>query len=464
MEQQNISAETENKNEVNQESVERIEKALENFSPNPDVVILEEAVTATPSRLAELYDKSTASVKAILGAMLFAVTVQASAGQEIESAEKVEPEMSFSQTMEMKEKIKDITGIDIVAEAKKVNREVKLYTPEKPTIRTIVNLGQTHNTSQEENWRARDEISESQKSIAKFLTATSTSQTKVFVENFYTGDREKFMSYHLFSESIKETDSFSKLSNIYFSFEDLDVSIKNKMTAEKLISMGFVEIEPLRYVKDGEEMLLSGAGVFPSGHEGEVAGDIELNIKSSVVPLYVKGLLDFYPAEKSSHESGARKKLKDSTLEFYKKVKKLNNILYIESSVFNNDTSVSYKSEMNKRINAPAWGDLFINDKDNPSDFIKSLANESFCKHDSECKKITTEMIEKDIPDFKKVIFDDREDEAISLIAKQASPEQNFFPLVYGKNHDFTRAVKKWNDNHPEQQFNLVTVKNQKYF
>ncbi len=249
-------------------------------------------------------------------------------------------------------------------------------------------------------------------------------------------------------------------------FPDLDLSTKNKIIAEKLTTMGFVEIEPLKYKKDDKEILLPSTGVFEFKHNKEVKSDVELNIMNSTLVLHAEGIVNFQPAEKSADEDGARKKLNESLIELAIKTVRLAEVVSnfnfdFSKGVNSSSFSVNYKVEISQKINdGTLWGDIILGD----SNLIKDLAGKSFCKENIDCKKIVTEIIEKDIPKAEQEIYGEREDEAIELIAEQTNSEQKVFPLVYGYKHDFTRAVKKWNDAHPEQQFNLVTVKSQKYF
>lgn len=472
MEQSNPSPVIENKIEdVNQESIEKIEKALESFSPSPDIVILEEVVTATPTRLAELYDKSTASVKAILGAVLFAVTVQASAGQESQSVEKVEPELSFSQTMEVKEKIKEITGIDIVAEAKKVNREVKLYTPEKPVNTTIVYLGQSHHmVNSDVNFSRKKEIINSQREISTFLTSISSGydqKLKVFTEGYSEEYKKLFELFNDASELVKNISSFEDLKKNYESIEFVSGGERvmptiNKIFGDKLVSMGFEEVSPLNYVKGNQNFKLTPSGIFPKDKSYTETNDNQSLIVGATDILSVKGLIDIEPSEifEVNIESQGQK-IKE----------KLKRIEQIFANTFIGEIHENLDGVLKSIINNSLPNDIgqtrtniFGGDMGSyTSNFIKKLADSHDCKVNKECQELTREIIEKDIPELRKICLDKREDVAIEMIAKKIKDEK-FVSLVYGSGHDFTRAVKKWNDSHPEQQFNLVTVKSQKYF
>lgn len=90
---------------------------------------------------------------------------------------------------------------------------------------------------------------------------------------------------------------------------------------------------------------------------------------------------------------------------------------------------------------------------------IEEAVIEDPCWSSEECKNIVDEITEEIIPAIQKAVMDDREDIAVAIAEFAETSDQQSFPLVYGTAHDFTRAVLKWNEEHPYQQFNLVTVK-----
>ena len=464
----------ENKIETEQSKkiIEQLE-FVERLETNKDIYILEEAVGAIPSRLAELYDRSQNRVRAILGAMLFAVTVQVSAGQENKSVESVERSVPVK-TQEQREQIKEITGIDIVAEAEKVGRQVGLYLPKEKSATTILFLGQVHAIvgNPESNFYSKINILKSQNEIASILNVisnTNTQKLKVFTEGYAEEHRKIFTFFHSINNHLKnDTMSFDDLINEY---NQIDISgakderlnvIVNKIFGDKLISMGFRESSPLFFENGVVGMKLRPTGLLLDEKSSTENSNIESLVIGTTEFLDTEGVVELEPSE-TVEVSG-----KTSGLNIYEKLKRINEI-------FPNTFIGNYQQDLDGTLKSLIknkgllQNSITNNAKDmfnlgfRSSDFIKKLAESHDCKVNKECSQLTEEIIKKDILELKEAIFDKREDVVIELIAKNGTG-QKLVPVVYGTAHDFTRAVKKWNDKHPEQQFNLVTVKSQKWF
>ena len=97
-------------------------------------------------------------------------------------------------------------------------------------------------------------------------------------------------------------------------------------------------------------------------------------------------------------------------------------------------------------------------------DFLKKFIDEinqtATYREDDLCQELLSN-IRKNLLEIEKRTYDEREKVAVEQIASYAGivATQEHFPLVYGSNHDFSRAVTEWNEAHPELQFNLVSVK-----
>ena len=159
-----------------QERADKIEKLLESIPVDEDLEILEAVASKSLDKVSKLYERTSNYGRTILSAVIFAFASHGAFAQESKDVNQTDSNPSYETFVKQKEQIKEVVGYDIEAEAKKVNRKVVTSVlPEKPEIFTIVNLGQTHDTTQEQNWNSRKQISRSQKEIAKFLSSVSKS-------------------------------------------------------------------------------------------------------------------------------------------------------------------------------------------------------------------------------------------------------------------------------------------------
>jgi hypothetical protein len=449
-----------------------IENTLQEIQPDLEIVTAETLISRNEVKLSQIYTALSGRLRGIAGVALFALASQHAFSQEtdthtrdtdIQQTQAIET--SYDKFLEQKKLAESLVGYNIYNEAKKVGRSIELsVVPEKPEVVTIVFLGQTHNTDEEQNWRSKNKISKSQKEIAKYLTATTTSDTKVFVENMFS-QHAAFDVYRKMGSDLTKASTAEEVLSIYKLYFEVDLATKNRLAGEKLESFGFVEVSPLMYKKGNIEYLLPQTGMFPADKARLVSNDIESTIGSSVLPLHAQGTIQLEPAE-IGFDFGARKRQAKIMSHIESQVTRLSSLLSpfavdFSKSLNNTSYAVTYKnaiSEISKNTFT-----MFGFDDGTPQ-FFKLLAEKSFCKENKECVEITKDLVEQQIPALKENIFKEREDEAVELIAKKAiGSKQVVVPLVYGSAHDFTRAVKKWNENHPgvnDVRFNLITIKN----
>lgn len=439
----------EKNNGAREEAISSISRVLEECEKNnEDTHILEEALTASPKALSELYDKVTKKYKTIIGALLFAVashTVEAQTLPEDLETQITQLKQSINTTGN--EVVEKNTGINFIKEAERIGRNATFYMSGNATAHTIVHLGQTHNTTKEMNYAIRHEIATSQAEIATILLNTTDPSTGVFMEGHtqkgeILSDAEKEASTHL-----KGARDINELKSIYEEECErnpytTNIAIINKITGDKLISFGFTETSPFMFTNTHEEFLLYATGSFPKENSFTVPNEVESSIVGATRILDAEGRIDMYPAETTEGNSRSFQ-LEDNLNE---KGEMLGDVL--ASVDFSNTSYLYLQREVLPTLSKYS------------ADQIESIAQSEMCVENPECQKIVAEILYKDIPAIKKAIFDDREDIAIKLIAEYAkTSNQTYFPLVYGSDHDFIRAVMQWNKEHPEQQFNLVTVK-----
>lgn len=357
-----------------------IEKFLESTPMDENVQLLEVATSGNLEKLSKFYDNSSNYVRSILSVVVFAVASHGALAQEGPTNEEAAQDVTYEMHLKQKTEMKDLVGYDIEDEAKKVNRKVTLYKSSNSTNATIVFLGQTHRSIDPEvNLRSNDQISRSQKEIANFLSVTTSSKTKVFIEGFYVDGKT-------------------------ITFDDLQPSLHIN---------DFLDFKPAEKADTPKRIV---EGVF--------------------TPLILKG-------QQLACNLGI------FGIDFSKGVN-------WESF------SANYKAKIDQNMKAGESATTMVFDMvfTPPNyNFIYALSERSFCKEDTECNRITKEIIEQNIPKARKILHDDREDDAVELIADQVKTGQKVFPLVYGSGHNFTRAVKKWNESHPDKSFNLITVK-----
>ncbi len=61
-----------------------------------------------------------------------------------------------------------------------------------------------------------------------------------------------------------------------------------------------------------------------------------------------------------------------------------------------------------------------------------------------------------DKPDWKKIVFDDREDAFLQIACAEAPGSVCY--VVFGCSHDWKNNVETWNKEHPREKFSLVTL------
>lgn len=430
------------KDKNKQEVVENFSLVLEVLSKNNEEIhVVEEAIIAPVGKLSELYDKVEKKYKAMLAVLVFATSFQVGIANAQEEREVPLHEGSFEQTTEKREAIKKIVGFDVVKEAEKVGRHASVYLPKEPTKFTIIHLGQTHNTTQEANYMLRSRIAKSQSEIASFLTQTTTPDTHVFVE----GDTGKYSNDIVCLQQIVsyfDKHTLKEIEAVYHSsfgaLGSLDsVVVLNKIIVDKLTALGLKEVSPLIYSDGTNNFTLKPTPLFPPEKQNDVSAQDESNLAYSAKVLAVRGRIHIEPAETIEGNKGFQR----LSAGLKEKGRALEKFIVSPNSMYLVKSNLSNLSEYSAQ-------------------YINTVAQSESCKESIECQKITKEIVEADIPAIKRAVFEDREDIAVELIAKQAKTSyQNVFPLVYGKGHDFTRAVMEWNKAHPEEQFNLVTVK-----
>jgi|GEM_PF-2751903 len=441
----------EKNNGAREEAISSISRVLEECEKNnEDTHILEEAIIASPKALSALYDRVAKKYKTIIGALLFATIAHTSEAQHLSEDLK-------TQIIQLEESINAIgnevtekrTGINFIKEAEKIGRNVIFYMSGNATARTIVFIGQIHALSQEANSKYHVNIVKNQTKIGSFLVNITTSKMTVFIEGNVPEDEASLKAVKEDSARIATTQNFVEFEKeyrkIYFSDNNgykTNRAVLNKVAGDKLISLGFKETAPMVYHDGHNTFALYTTGFFPEGQSYRVSNEVESSMAGAARILYAEGQINIQPAEtieSSSKSFVLRDKLREKGVVLGK----------LFASFDSSNTYYQYL----ERENLP-------NIADYSTESLKQLAEDESCKKSVECQKIISEIIHEDIPAIKKAVMDDREDIAIELIAKYAeTSDQTYFPLVYGNLHDFTRAVKEWNEEHPEQQFNLVTVK-----
>ena len=434
-----------------QERIVSIQDTLEVCAKNNEEIhILEEALTSSPKALSELYDRVAKKYKTFIGALLFAVvshTTEARSLPEDLKTQIIQLEQSIN-TMG-NEIIEKNTGIDFIKEAEKIGRNATFYISENKSSLVIAHFGQRHATTEKANYDYRYDIAKSQTEIATILLNTTNSSTGVFLEGFTQKTDTLLDKAKVASARLKGAGDVNELKRIYKEEcekipHTIAAAILNKIAGDKLISFGFTETSPLVFTDTQEIFVLLPTGIFPVENSYTVPNNTESNIVGAAEILDAEGQIDVYPAETSEGNS------KSSQLRDTLKVKGeiLGNMI-VSLDFSNLDYQYFHKKIL------PT-----LSESEYSAEQIKDIAQSETCVKSAECQKIVAEILYEDIPSIRKAVIDDREDIAIELIAKHAeTSDQTYFPLVYGNLHDFTRAVKKWNAEHPGLQFNLVTVK-----
>lgn len=62
------------------------------------------------------------------------------------------------------------------------------------------------------------------------------------------------------------------------------------------------------------------------------------------------------------------------------------------------------------------------------------------------------------MPEYEEMIFTGREDDALEKIDELADSTQKIIPLVYGRAHDFSDNIKKYNLEHPDHKIGLIQI------
>lgn len=432
-----------------QEIAENLSLILETCSKNNEEIhVAEDTVTASPAKLSGLYDKVEKKYKALLGAVVFAVSLQATVTATQEEKEAPVSSVAFEQSAE-KNAIKETVGFDVEQEAEKVGRKVKFYSPNGQTKFTIIHVGQIHSTYADANYAGRNEIAKSQTEVGSFLARNISAQSDVFVEG-YTDDTDEYTrGMREEASHINNAKNFEAIGKAYREacsryYDKQSTAILNKITGDKLITAGFREVSPLVYSDGEQNFYLIESGYSPVDKDYTVSNETGTALAGAANILSIKGQINIKPAEtiegnSKGFELQARLREKGKLLEKF----------FVSTD--------SRDSEYNSTIHKSFYS---ISESSADAEYIRFSATSEFCKKSVECQKITKEIIEVDIPAIEKAVMEDREDIAVELIAKQTKTStQNVFPLVYGSAHDFTRAILKWNKAHPDEQFNLVTVK-----
>ena len=441
----------EKNNGAREEAISRISRVLEECEKNNEGIhILEEALNASSKALSTLYDRVAKKYKTIIGALLFATIAQTSEARQLSEDLKIEIiQIEESINTTGNEVVEKNTGINFIKEAEKIGRNATFYISENESAPTIGLIGQTHALSQEVNYKYYDDIVKSQTEIGSFLVNTTTSEMTVFIEGYAPEDEASLKAVKEDSARIATTQNFVEFEKeyrkIYFSDNNgykTNRAILNKVAGDKLISLGFKETAPMVYHDGHNTFALYTTGFFLEGQSYTVSNEVESSMAGAPRILYAEGQINIQPAEtieSSSKSFVLRDKLREKGVVLGK----------LFASFDSNNTYYQYLQKEN-----------LPNIADYSTESLKRLAEDESCKKSVECQKIISEIIHEDIPAIKKAVMDDREDIAIELIAKYAkTSDQTYFPLVYGNLHDFIRAIKKWNAEHPEQQFNLVTIK-----
>ncbi len=440
------------------ERVQAMEGLLQTIKPDEHIAVAESITSTSLDSLSRLYDTTTGTLKTVLAASVFALASNGACAQGQEMIQ-VDQGMSYEQFKSERQRVNALLGYDVYAEAQKVGRRVTSYIPEKPGTHTIVFIGQVHESeNKENNWRLRKSKARSQQEVAQFLQATTTPGAKVFIENFFSSDKEAFDNYRLMATFLSKASSGEQVFDTLARYPALNQGVKNKLAGERLQELGFEETSPFTYQKGTKTFRLPAAGYFPGDKNYKVSSDIESAMTDAALQLQAKARIDLEPAE-IGYEGGARKHLAEIVQRMTERAKDLANSLSplavdFSQGVDRNSFAVNYKIGIQKSISS----------QENPADFaattseiLQKLARTDFCKKDAKCIHLVKQIVDEDIPLLHKVIHDEREDEAVEIIAKHAmSTDQKVFPLVYGSAHSFIQAVKRYEG---AIRFNIVTVK-----
>ncbi|MCR4281223.1 MAG: hypothetical protein NUV88_02750 [Candidatus Kaiserbacteria bacterium] len=422
--------------------VRELSDILERFRRAGEGIYVLEKVFAKPDELPRCYDKLPGKYREILGVAVFALASQTGILPKVENYVSPLP-MVESSAM----KLQKVVGFDIAGEASKIGRRVKPYISGNESSRTIIHIGQTHSTTQSVNYGIRGEISKSQSEIAKFLLATTTQNQHVFVEGYSQKYVEDTQEHREAVTKITKASSYAEIRSLYeiivkqFS-APLQVALLNKVTGDKLASIGFREVSPLTYAKDSDVFTLLESGLFPSNKSYTVPNSTQSLVAGGADVLDVEGRIRIVPAETSE---GNRRP--DELASELREKGKLLGKLFISF-----DPNNTYYKSLDSAI-LPSISQYSSAD-------IRHIAREEPCKKSVECQSLATEILQKDIPAIEKSVMREREEIAVNLIAFHAqTSEQKVFPLVYGSDHNFVTAVEKWNEMNPGYKFNLVSVK-----
>ncbi len=79
--------------------------------------------------------------------------------------------------------------------------------------------------------------------------------------------------------------------------------------------------------------------------------------------------------------------------------------------------------------------------------------------HPVEALKSVGSLINFNRSGIDKVIFDDRQKETVSIVGNETeNGQQKVIPLVFGKAHNFTGDIRKYNETHQDHQLNLLSI------
>lgn len=394
-----------------------------------------------PDKLASFYDRASKKYKEILGAAVFALAFQ-TGGLAIAKEDAPSLPMAKSEALEFKK----ILGFDVATEAAKVGRRAVASIPQNESASTIIHLDQSHNTTPERNHRNLAEISKSQSEIAQFLLAMTKPNQYVFVEGYEHKEVEYTGNFKDEVAKITKASSYDEIRSLYANMVKKynvprGIALLNKVAGDKLISIGFKEVSPLRYVKDSSAFMLYESDYFPSNKSYTVPNRGQALMAGGAETLFMEGRILLAPAET---REGIIKpsQLADELKEKGESLRK------IFTSFHPNDGPFRPLVSIPPSISQFSSLDLVL------------LAEEEPCKKSRECQRLTTEILQKDIPAIENAERIEREKIAVNLIASYAQKsEQKVFPLVYGRLHDFKLAVEEWNQANPGYKFNLITVK-----
>jgi hypothetical protein len=428
-------------------NIEQIKDTLNGIPTPEEIAVSEVGTCGSMGKMSSLFKKVSQEGRAVLAACMFALSSQGAFAEAPRNVENPGSELTTEQVEARREELRALVGYDIVAKTLEIGRRIiSIHKPEKPTDRTIVFLGQTHNVNDKEaDWENRKQVARSQKEIAKFVLGTTTPETKVFVENFFIENNSIREAEKTMWSEITKVDSLNGLFEVMQKYPNVETSLKNNLVAEKLKQLGFIETGPLVYEKGEEKVRLATTGIFPPAHNYTEPADIELNIMNSVLPLSTRGLVNFQPAERLD---GARKLLSDTTSNIVTNFSRIADIL-----------PFTYNTRIRHAVKTGDFGNL---NADGVPELVDQVAKDPVCST-GECRNLMQEMTGKHIPNLGRAVFEHRENESIQILAQgiQGS-DQKVIPLIYGSAHDFVRAVQEWNAAHQgegEVRFNLVTVK-----